>query len=259
MKHILNLWWIPFAVAIAAVIGWETDWGDSLFKPVDVSPPPIARTLTPALLPEYKSSAEPEAYAEVIDRPLFSPTRRQAPPPPPPEPPKQVMQTGQYALTGTLQVGDKMYAFLRATRDGKGLRAAQGDVLAGGMTLAKVEPGRVVLKQFDTEEEVRLQVSKSTRTTPAAPPPMQPGQPGQPQPGQINVPNFQAPGIPGVAGIPTPQGGMVSAQPPSIPQVQEVPVQQGAPTAPGIAPFVPGVSAVPQANPVPPRRRGAIQ
>ena len=257
MKRILSLWWIPFAVAIAAVIGWETDWGDSLFKPVDVAPPPLARTLSPALLPEYKASAEPEAYAEVIDRPLFSPTRRQAPPPPPPEPPKQVMQTGQYALTGTLQVGDKMYAFLRGTRDGKGLRAAQGDVLAGGMTLAKVEPGRVVLKQYETEEEVRLQVSKSTRTTPAAPPPPlpgQPGQPGQPQPGQIGGLNqFQ-----GIPGMPTPQGGMVSAQPPSIPQVQEVPVQ-AAPAAPGMAPFVPGVSSVPQANPVPPRRRGAMQ
>ena len=254
MKRILSMWWIPFAVAIAAVIGWETDWGDSPFKPVDVSPPPLARTLSPALLPEYKSSAEPEAYAEVIDRPLFSPTRRQAPPPPPPEPPKQVMQTGQYALTGTLQVGDKMYAFLRGTRDGKGLRAAQGDILAGGMTLAKIEPGRVVLKQFDTEEEVRLQVSKSTRTTPAAAPPLQPG---QLQPGQIGAPNVQIPGMPGVAGIPTPQGGMVSAQPPSIPQVQEVPVQ--APAAPGLAPFVPGVSNAPQANPVPPRRRGALQ
>jgi general secretion pathway protein N len=230
-----------------------------LYTPAEVSPAPPAKTLTPTLLPEYKASAEPEAYAEVIDRPLFSPSRRQAPPPPTPEPPKPVMQTGQYALTGTMQVGDKLYAFLRSTKDGKGLRAAQGDVLAGGITLAKVEPGRIVLKQYESEEEVRLQVSKSTRTTPAAPPPLpQPAQPGQPgfvMPGAV-------PGAPGVPGMMTPQGGIVTATNPSpgAPQmVHEVPVTVPQPGAPSMAPFVPGVSPTPQNTPVPPRRRGAMQ
>jgi hypothetical protein len=262
MRRILLLWWVPFAVALAAVIGWETDWGEALFKPAEVSPAPVGKVVTPSLLPEYKASPEPEAYAEVVDRPLFSPTRRQAPPPPPPEPPKQVMQTGQYALTGTVQVGDKMYAFLRGTRDGKGIRAAQGDLLAGGIKLAKVEPGRVVLTQYDSEEEVRMQVSKSTRTTPGAPPPPQPGQPQPGQPG-APMPGMPVPGNPnammGVPGMQTPQGGVVSAQP--APQVQEVPGQQpqAVPGAPGMAPFVPGISGVPQSNPVPPRRRGAMQ
>ena len=256
MGRLLMLWWIPFAAAIVVVLGWETNWGESLYLTPTVTPPPLAKAISPTLLPEYKASAEPEAYAEVVDRPLFSPSRRQAPPPPPPEPPKQVMQTGQYSLTGTVQVGNKMYAFLRGAKDGKGIRAAQGDVLSGGITLAKVESGRVVLTQFDSEEEVRLQVSKSTRTTPAAPPSPFAGQPGQP-----GMPGF-LPGIQGIPGV-TPQGGIVNAQP-GVPQPQPIQQQadgqpQGQPATPSLAPFVPGVSAVPQANPIPPRRRGAIQ
>ena len=255
MGRLLLLWWVPFAAALVAVIGWETNWGESLYMTPTVMPPPLAKPISPTLLPEYKASAEPEAYAEVIDRPLFSPSRRQAPPPPPPEAPKPVIQTGQYSLTGTMQVGDKLYAFLRGTKDGKGLRAAQGDILAGGITLAKVEPGRVVLTLADSEEEVKLQVSKSTRTTPAAPP--------APVPGQQGLPGMP-PGMQGVPGM-TPQGGFITAQPGIQPPVQQpVPQQvegqpQAQPAAPTMAPFVPGVSAVPQANPVPPRRRGAMQ
>lgn len=252
MARLLALWWVPFAIALVAVIGWETDWGESLYTSPAVSPAPLARTLTPSLLPEYKASAEPEAYAEVIERPLFSPSRRPAPPPPQPEPPKPVMTTGQYTLTGTVQVGNKLYAFLRSTRDGKGLRAAQGDLLAGGMTLSRVEPGRIVLTQYDSEEEVRLNVSKSTRTTPAAPPPPLPGQPmpGQPVAG---IPGM----IPGQGGMPQPQG-IVSAQPPMQPAPQSQD-GQAAPAAPAMAPFVPGVSVMPPTTPVPPRRRGAMQ
>ena len=259
MARLLTLWWIPFAAALAALIGWETNWGESIYSPTVVSPAPQGKAVAPMLLPEYKATAEPEAYAEVVDRPLFSPTRRQAPPPPPPEPVKPQMATGQFSLTGTMQVGNKMYAFLRGTRDGKGIRAAQGDVLTGGITLAKVEPGRVVLTQYDSEEEVKLQVSKSTRTTPAAPPPPMAGQPGQPFP----QPGVLPPGFPtGVPGMIT-QGGVMQPQP-GMPQPQPQPqhVDGGAQPQPGgatLAPFVPGISSVPQANPVPPRRRGAMQ
>ena len=44
---------------------------------------PDPKPVAPSLLPEYKATAGPEAYAEVVDRPLFSPTRKPAPPPPP--------------------------------------------------------------------------------------------------------------------------------------------------------------------------------
>jgi hypothetical protein len=243
MARLLTLWWIPLAAALAAAIAWETNWGEALYSPPAIAPVPEAKPIAPALLPEYKPTAPPEAYAEVIDRPLFSPTRRQAPPPPPPpppEPPKQVMQSGQYQLTGTIQVDDKLYAFLRETKGGKGFRAAQGDLLATGIKLAKVEPDKVLLTQYDSEEEVKLQVSKSTHATPVAPQP-----PGAPVPPPINVLPGQAPGAPYVPGVPT-----------------MAPFVPGVPTA---APGVPGASGVTSppriegSRDVPPRRRGAIQ
>ena len=256
MASLLKFWWIPFVAALAAVIAWETDWGETLHAPLVIAPAPEAKPVAPALLPEYKVTSGLEAYAEIVDRPLFSPTRKQAPPPPPPEPPKQVMQTGQYQLTGTIEVGDKLYAFLKETKGGKGIRAAQGDVLSGGIKLAKIEPGRVVLTQYDSEEEVRLQVSKSTRTTPVPPPPGAPGAPG-------------APGTPGAPGaVPGQQPQPAVARP----NVDAAPNQaggqpSGAPFVPGsttLAPFVPGVSSAAPPKPgtgteVPPRRRGAMQ
>ena len=244
MARLLTLWWIPFAAALAVVIGWETNWGEALYSPPTIAPAPEAKPIAPALLPEYKSTAPPEAYAEVIDRPLFSPTRRQAPPPPPPpppEPPKQMMQTGQYQLTGTIQVGDRLYAFLKEIKGGKGVRAAQGDVLPTGIKLQKVEPDKVLLTQYDSEEEVKLQVSKSTQATPVAAQP-----PGAPMP----------PPIPNAAPGPIPGAPFV----PGVPQVS--PFNPGAPQ---VSPFVPGVTGLnPPPRPegsrdVPPRRRGAVQ
>ena len=244
MARLLRLWWIPLAVALAAVIAWETNWGEALHSPVAIPPAPEAKPVAPALLPVYKPVAGAEAYAEVTDRPLFSPPRRPAPPPPPPEPPRQVMQTGLYQLTGTMLVGDKLYAFLKEIKGGRGVRAAQGDVLASGVRLSKVEPDRVVLTQYDNEEEVRLLVSKSTRTTPV-PPPL-PGTPGTlaQQPAGVRPTLEPAPPPSPVTGRPT-----------------------GAPFVPGaatLAPFVPGVpgAGVPRndgGSDAPPRRRGAIQ
>ena len=255
MARLLTLWWIPFAVALAAVIAWETNWGQALNRPLEILPAPEARPIAPALLPEYKPTAGPEAYAEVIDRPLFSPTRRPAPPPPPPpppEPPKQVMQTGQYQLTGTIQVGDKVYAFLKETKGGKGVRAAQGDVLSGGIRLSKVERDRILLTQYDSEEEVKLQVSKSTRTTPVPPPP--PATPGAPAP-QTG------------AAVPLPANVRTGFAEPGSPVNPATGRTSGVPFVPGVstlAPIVPGVSGTPtQRNEgggeVPPRRRGAMQ
>ena len=158
------------------------------------------------------------------------------------------------APLATIQLGEKLYAFMRETKGGKGFRAGQGDVLSGGIRLAKVEPDRVVLAQYDSEEEVKLQVSKSTRTTPVAPPAGVPG------------------GVPGGTGI---VGGVAQPAPlqPSSIRPNEAAAQppvtapgqpQGAPFVPGsatLAPFVPGVSVAPrpESAETPPRRRGALQ
>lgn len=257
--RLLLWWWAPVAVALGAVIAWETDWGDAIRKPVVLPPAPVAKPVAPALLPEFKPAAGVDAYAEVVDRPLFSPTRKPAPPPPPPEQPKPQMQTGQYQLTGTIQVGDKLYAFLKEVKSGRGVRAAQGDVLSTGLKLAKVEPDRVVFTQFDGEEEVKMQVAKSTRLTPTAPPPGAPGAPGTPgAQGTPGAPGAPQPGAPGaVPPVPAPPGGIQPGQQP-VPASTPTSTRPGAPT---IAPFVPGVSNAPRPDGTPesPRRRGTPQ
>jgi hypothetical protein len=257
--RLLAWWWAPVAVALAAVVAWETDWGEGLHRPVVVPPLPAPKPVAPALLPEYKPAGGPELYAEVVDRPLFSPSRKPAPPPPPPEQPKPAMATGQYQLTGTVQVGDKLYAFLKETKTGRGIRAAQGDVLSTGLKLAKVEPDRIVLSQYDSEEEVKMLVAKSTRTTPVAPPPVpMPGAPatagipGAPQPPGIPVPGMH-PGIPQTAAVP----GIPPAQQPLQP-TPPTSIRPGAEAAqPTVVPFVPGVS--PASDAPANRRRGAPQ
>ena len=261
MGRLIYWWWAPVAVALAAVIAWETNWGESLTRPIVVAQVPESRPVMPALLPEYKPTAGPEIYAEVVDRPLFSPTRKPAPPPPPPSPPEQPkpqMQTGQYQLTGTIQVGEKLYAFLKEVKSGKGLRAAQGDQLPTGLKLAKVEPDRVVFTQFDSEEEVKMVVSKSTRLTPTAPPPGSPGAPGTP--GNPVVPGaVPQPGQPGAIQ----PGGAPPARPAEVPQPAPPTPRPGAnPGAATLAPFVPGVSIVPprvDGAPETIRRRGVPQ
>ena len=64
--------------------------------------------------------------------------------------------------------------------------------------------------------------------------------------------------------MPQPQVGFVNPQPnipQQIPQQADTQQQQQLQQQPAttLAPFVPGISAVPQANPIPPRRRGAMQ
>jgi len=259
MARLIYWWWAPVAVALAAVIGWETNWGESLTRPLLVAQAPEARPVTPALLPEYKSTAGPEAYAEVIDRPLFSPTRKPAPPPPQPEPPKPQMQMGQYQLTGTIQVGDKLYAFLKDAKTGKGVRAAQGDLLASGVKLAKVEPDRVVFSQFDSEEEVKLVVSKSRGPTPTAPPPGAPGAPGTP--GAPGVPGAPVPPGPGLPATPSIQPGSTPPAPRTAIAAPGAPNPVAPPGAATMAPFVPGVSQVQRTDGAPNsiRRRGVPQ
>jgi hypothetical protein len=157
------------------------------------------------------------------------------------------MQTGQYQLTGTIRVGEKLYAFLKETKGGKGVRAAQGDVLSTGIKLEKVEPDKVLLTQYDSQEEVQLHVSKSTRSTPAATP--MPGQAPQPPGVPVPQPAGQRPsrGFPGISdGAP--------GQSPGTPFVPGVPTM--APVVPGVVGAPPGSEG---AGNLPPRRRGVIQ
>ncbi len=156
------LWIAPFA-ALAALIGWETGWGNAIKRlpgPARaIAPTPVAVSL----LPDY-AVPPAEARRETVERTLFNPTRRPAPAQTVADASKQRMQRGQFTLAGTTLAGNKTIAFLRETQGGKPRTARQGETI-NGMLVAEVKPDRVKLTLGDESEEVLLRVAAGPRTT----------------------------------------------------------------------------------------------
>lgn len=175
------IWALPF-VAIALLVGWETDWGHAL-KPVPALDTKVAAQPVPvALLPEYRIEGGVDTRRETVERTLFNPTRRPAPPQTTAA--AKAVQTGQFVLTGTTVVDQKATAFLREVNGGRSRRVQQGETI-NGLVVAEVRSDRVKLKAGDQVEELTLKIAAGPKTTiqPAVAPPPQPtGAPNAPQP-----------------------------------------------------------------------------
>ena len=156
------LWWLLPLAALAAVIGWETDWGSA----IDKRPEPLAaieaKPVVASLLPEYTIAGGLDARTEMVQRTLFNPTRRPAPAA------AQVgaerLQRGQFALTGTMVVDGKSTAFLREVAGNKARRVQVGEKI-NGVLVAEVKPDRVRLTLGDESEELVLKVATNPRPT----------------------------------------------------------------------------------------------
>ena len=159
------LWWVLPLAGLAAVIGWETDWGRAL----ETHPPP-AEAIAPkpvvtSLLPEFTIEGGVSARAETVQRTLFNPTRR-------PAPVASLvgaerLQRGQFALTGTMLVDGKSTAFLREVAGNKARRVQAGEKI-NGMLVVEIKPDQVKLSLGDESEELFLKVATNPR--PTAPP-----------------------------------------------------------------------------------------
>jgi len=170
------LWWLLPLAGLAAVLGWETDWG----RAVEKHPPP-AEAIAPkpvvtSLLPEFTITGGVSARTEMVERTLFNPTRRPAPPAVQ-DAAAMRMQRGQFALTGTMIVDGKSTAFLREVAGGKARRVQAGEKI-NGLLVAEVKPDRVKFTLGDESEELLLRVAVNPRPTAlpaavaqAAPPP----------------------------------------------------------------------------------------
>jgi hypothetical protein len=97
------LWWLLPLAGLAAVIGWETDWGRAVENqpkpPEAIAPKPVVTSL----LPEFAIEGGVSARTATVERTLFNPTRRPAPPAVQ-EAAAMRLKPGQFALTGTLVV-----------------------------------------------------------------------------------------------------------------------------------------------------------
>jgi hypothetical protein len=178
------LWWaLPLAM-LAALLGWETDWGsavESVPQPAEAAAP---EPVVASLLPDYAIAGGVAARAETVQRTLFNPTRRPAPPMAQDGGPGR-LQRGQFALTGTTVAQGKNTAFLREVAGNKSRRVQAGETI-NGILVTEVAPDRVKLVLGDETEELVLKVATNPRPTVApvaAPAAVAPGVPAQPATG----------------------------------------------------------------------------
>lgn len=102
------------------------------------------------------ASLDVAALGAIVERPLFTPSRRPPPmpepviaprlpvasPPAPPSPPPG------YVLLGVIRDGDRAIALLRGREDGRNIRVEAGDVI-GGWEISAVRPASVSLRGQD--------------------------------------------------------------------------------------------------------------
>lgn len=216
---------IATAVALAAALGFETDWGAALSAPPPAQQSVSGKHDNATVLPDFRMNSEAGTYAQISERPLLNPTRKPAPTQlvqAAIEPPKPQVRRGLYQLIGVLDLGNVKVAQVRELASNRTKSVREGDSLQE-MTVKKVDATQVTLA-FQGETDV-LELAKFTASgrvpqPPAPPPPMQPPPqpvaqaqpPAQPIPAQP-IPNLAAVG----AGQPVPQ-----------PLLQQMPA--GAPT-----------------------------
>ncbi len=242
--------------AIAGAVFWlgnETRWGDALtLRPMLPKIPP-AQPIDANLLPDYKLIAGTQtadtAFMQIQERTLFTPSRALAPPPAAPEQPKPTMRKGQFVLTGAIVAGDSKIAYLRELATNKTHNLRIGEAV-NGVSIASIEPRKVVLKQFEDSEELSLNIGQAAKFAPA-PQQVATATPGFPQlppganPQGVFPPGF-APGQPASGVNPSvqpaigPQGGAYNAgapiPPPPIYPQQAVPAPGAQPGAVGVQP-----------------------
>jgi hypothetical protein len=164
------LWLLPF-VALALLIGWESDWGRAFQRVPEPEAAPVPTPVSVELLPEFTIAGAPESLRATSDRTLFNPTRRPAPVAVA-EAAKTQIRRGQFLLTGTTVYGDKGIAYLKETSGGKARSVKRGDTI-NGMLVAEVKADRVKFTLGDDSEELVLKVAAGPKMTiqPAAAPP----------------------------------------------------------------------------------------
>src|SRR5438552_7277720 len=162
------LWVVP-ALALAALVGWEIDWGRQLVRMPSAPPPVEPKPVTAAALPASRIEAGLPAHPEMVARTLSNATRRPAPVLAVDGGPHR-LNPGRFQLMGTTVTAERKVAFLKEVAGGKSRVVRQGDEI-DGVYVASVTPDRVKLTLGDESEELILKVAQGPKTTLAAAPP----------------------------------------------------------------------------------------
>lgn len=206
---------IVTAVALAAALGFETDWGNAFTAATAPGRSVTGKFDSATVLPDFRLQSEAGTYAQISERPLLNPTRRPAPTQlvvAATEPPKPQVRRGLYQLIGVMDLGNGKIAQVREIASNRTRSVREGEFLQE-MTVKKVDETQVTLA-FQGETDV-IQMAKFTASGRVPQPPLPPAQPPQQQP------------PPQPIGQASPQGAVVLP-----PNPAPVAVVQSAPTAP---------------------------
>ncbi len=157
------LWWLLPLAALAAAIGWETDWGNAFDRRPQPAAPLAPKPVVTSLLPDYAIPGGAAARGEMVERTLFNPTRRPAPALAQGGNVGQ-LKRGQFALTGTTVIDGRSTAFLREVSTNKAQRVRAGEKI-NGMLVTEVKSDRVKLTLGDESEELVLKVATNPHPT----------------------------------------------------------------------------------------------
>lgn len=169
--------WLPLLLGGACLgLGWKVydDWRS---EPADEAMAPVLPAGEPGVPPGDADLAlalpPPERFAVIVERPLFSPTRRPTPPsaaiPLAPEaapdlssepespavaeaPPRPVIE---FTLVGIVIAGKERYALVERHADGQVLEVPEGGGIAGWFAVL-IDPDRAIFRQGAVEEELVL-------------------------------------------------------------------------------------------------------
>jgi hypothetical protein len=168
----LNIWhlaWLGWGLANAGLIagiGTALTHDERTLHPVPELP--AAAPVESVAYPDFRLPAREKTFTATLERPLFVPTRSEAPPvPPPPPPPPPSMKKGQFQLLGTTITDDMRAALLREIATGR-IRQVMLDRTINGLRLEQIEPDRIVFTQYDDREELVLKIQPSPKVVPAA-------------------------------------------------------------------------------------------
>jgi hypothetical protein len=117
---------------------------------VDVSGEPANPSLPPAAPPVFSPPAR-EQFSAVVERPLFTSTRR--PPPPAATPVTAPEKASTVVLVGILHSAAGRVALLAEAGDTKPRRVIEGERF-GGWDVNRIDPHQVVLRQGDREQQL---------------------------------------------------------------------------------------------------------
>lgn len=181
-RRVEATFWLLLCGSLATGIGYQTDWGRRLSWPIQTGASAPAAFTEPTLPEPFRLPAA-DTYLETALRPIFVVTRRPAPAQPEVEPPKPSMNRGQFTLTGTTIVPEGKFAYLLEKAGNKVRVVGEGKEI-NGIQIKTIEATRVVLTQYDEEEELVLRPTKP----PAPPPGTQPPTAAPPSPANAVMP-----------------------------------------------------------------------